>query len=143
MATPSLLQNWNPSSAAPLKEAAAGVRGAIVDILALLPSLRVAHWQASTKTNEHQALGELYTTLDGLLDDFTETLMGLEGSRELPSRRCSVETGSGFEGLVGRVKDLVNQLVSETSAEADLNNIAADMRQAVSKACYLLEIGKN
>lgn len=147
MSNTALLANWGaPESAEPAtpKEAAAtGVRTTIVRILGLLPTLRVAHWQASTKTNEHKALGDFYEALDGLVDDFTETLMGLEGDRSLPAQKTSIETDNAFIGVVKELRSLINTLVGDTSGEADLNNIAADMRQAVNKVCYLLEIGKD
>lgn len=146
MSQPALLANWGsqePKPPAEKEAATTGARATIVKILGLQPTLRVAHWQASTKTNEHKALGDLYEALDGMIDDFTETLMGLEGDRSLPAQKTSIETGNEFLGVVKEIRGLVNTLVSETRDEADLNNIAADMRQAVNKACYLLEIGKD
>ncbi len=138
------LLNWDVSEPAPVKEAATtGTRVTIIKLLGQLPTLRVAHWQASTKTNEHKALGDLYESLDGMIDDFVETLMGLEGSRNLESQKFTIEARNSFTDVVKAVRGLINTLVSETKDDADLNNIAADMRQAVNKACYLLEIGND
>lgn len=133
----------SPSAAQPVvKKAAFGdCRASVIALLGMIPTLRVAHWQASTKTNEHKALGDLYEALDGLIDDFAETLMGLDGNdRSFESHGCTIEAKNEFAGIVKRIRDEVNKVVEATSSEADLNNIAADMRQAVNKACYLLEI---
>ena len=144
MAHQTLLANWSEApqtDAAPEKEAAERtMRSTIVEILGLLGNLRVAHWQASTKTNEHKALGDLYESLDGMVDDFTEALMGMDRNRDMPSKTVTIAGGNGHEGILSKLQSAVAYLcTSSMEAKADdLANIAADMKQAVNKARYLL-----
>ena len=118
-----------------------GLRSTIVDLIILLSNLHVAHWQASRKTNEHAALGGLYASLDGLIDDFAETLMGLEGNTDMPTKSAEVAGGKGFADVVKGIRTSVESLCKESKTVSDdLANVAADMTQAVNKACYLLEL---
>jgi hypothetical protein len=39
-------------------------------------SLQIAHWMANTVTNEHKALGDLYESMVGFVDEFAEVYMG-------------------------------------------------------------------
>jgi hypothetical protein len=136
------LLRWSTPSPAPHQKAAAdnSMRTTIVEILFSLANLRIAHWQASTKTNEHRALGDLYEALDGLVDDFTEVLMGFEGSRDMPSTSAKISGGNGYEAIVDSLKTATETLctASKSAGADDLANIAADMKQAVNKAKYLL-----
>lgn len=116
------------------------MRKTIVDMLFCLSNLRIAHWQASTKTNEHKALGDLYEALDGLVDDFTEVLMGRDRNRDMPTKSSEVKGGDGYEGVLTSLRKCVESLSADAKeAKApDLENLAADMIQALNKADYLL-----
>lgn len=132
-----LLEGWNETTGHSVEKQAAesGTRTAIVALLGLLASLRIVHWQASTKTNEHEALGDLYDSLDGLVDTYAETLMGLELKRDMPASGHEIKGGEGFEWII---KDLRTQIDKLDTSSPDLGNIAADMLQAVNKASYKL-----
>ncbi len=45
----------------------------ISTFLCMQSQLRVWHWQTNSYA-EHKALGKLYESLDGLVDDFVETV---------------------------------------------------------------------
>lgn len=130
--------NWEDPPTEVLKQAADGPRATIIDLLFLLGNLRVAHWRASTKTNEHAALGQLYDSLSDLVDTLAETLMGDEGSREMPSRKATIGQGDGYDGLISEGKRLADSLCTALADKPDLANITADIRQAMNKAAYLL-----
>lgn len=132
-----ILQNWNAPAVTPsVKQAADGTRTTIVNLLFLLGRLRIAHWQASTKTNEHQALGSLYDSIGSLIDDFAEILMGTEGGREMPTVSGPIGGGEGYDKIVEEMRTAALDLCKAT--QPDLANIAADILQAVNKARYLL-----
>ena len=123
---------------APTKAAASDVRQTIIDMLFVLGNLRVAHWQASTKTNEHAALGELYSSINDRLDTLAETLMGDEKNRDMPSKSAAIGSQDGYESLVTESKTLADRLCKSLASPPDLANIAAEIRQAANKAAYLL-----
>jgi len=50
----------------------------ITKLLTVQNQLRVYHWQTKSYA-EHKALGKLYESLDGLTDQFIETLAGTKG----------------------------------------------------------------
>jgi hypothetical protein len=139
------LAAFSPSapSAALTKSAAAdgsSMKTTIVDMLFCLSNLRIAHWQASTKTNEHKALGGLYEALDGLVDDFTEILMGRYRNREMPSKSDTVKGGDGYENVIASLRKCAESLSEDanTAKAPDLQNLAADMIDALNKADYFL-----
>ena len=50
----------------------------ITQLLTVQAQIRVYHWQTKSYA-EHKALGKLYETLDGLTDQFIETMSGSKG----------------------------------------------------------------
>lgn len=108
----------------------------IGNLVAYVSSLQFNHWKANTVTNEHKALGDLYSALQGLTDEFAEAYMGKYGVFTMPKGlSLSIIEGPCKKGL-----ELVEELKEETDAECDdLLNIIADMKHALHKAAYLLK----
>ena len=110
--------------------------------LGYLSHIRTFHWNADTKTNEHNALGKLYDQLDELLDTYVETYIGKCGGKvtddDLDSCGCTDN---------GELVDYGCQLVDESRVnfeagdDDDMLNILADMETALNKARYFLKTG--
>lgn len=123
-----------------------------IDILPLLEfncNVQIAHWQSPTKTNEHAALGDLYSELNGLTDTFVECCMGYFGDREIPMRPLDIRQNLDPSLLVSEGKNMISALRSsliedkdeeKTEDEvADLLNILADMQGILNKTAYKLQ----
>jgi hypothetical protein len=103
-------------------------------LLGLLASIRLAHWNANTATNEHKTLGELYEVIDGLVDSFVEVKLGKTG----------VKVSDSVDGdeVVTNGCALVEQLRAGLVAgeDDDLLNLLADMEGEFNKVKYLLKV---
>lgn len=110
----------------------------IAKLVAYNGSLQMAHWLADTVTNEHKALGDLYESMVGLVDDFAEVYMGSYGMVTFPKDAviCDITEAPASEGI-----ELVEELKTyfKAGADDDLINILADMSSALHKAMYLLK----
>jgi len=108
--------------------------------LGFVSSLRVAHWNANTSTNEHKALGELYGSMDDLIDDYAEISLGKSGQKVSASEFNSYPTGDNG-ALIQAGSDIVAGERSRLKQgnDDDLLNILADMDTALNKARYLLK----
>ena len=109
----------------------------ICEIVAYNGSLQVSHWKADTITNQHKALGDLYDSMIGLIDTFTETYIGKYGMIKLSI--CELEDLGNTP--VAKGLEYVKKLQSncKTGEDDDLLNIVADMSTALYKAKYLLK----
>jgi hypothetical protein len=105
-------------------------------LLGLLGSLRAAHWNAPTQTNDHEALGKLYETLDGLVDEYVESSMGKKPEKVTPES-CDCDPNDP-----AAVLDAGERIVTGMRGDReDLNNLVADMEKAINKTRYLLKAG--
>ena len=108
----------------------------ICQMVAYNGALQVAHWMANTVTNEHKALGDLYDSMVGLIDTFTETYIGKYGMITFkPMKLENVSKTPCAKGLV-LAEDLKSYLSED---DDDLLNIVADMFTALHKAKYMLK----
>lgn len=102
---------------------------------------RVFHWQTQSYA-QHQAFGNAYETLDGLIDEFVEIYQGKNGI---------VKPGEGFkiklENLDGSPSDMIdvfieflqNDLPNQLDEnDTDLLNIRDEMMGLLNKTKYLL-----
>ena len=103
-------------------------------MMAFNTALQMAHWQANTVTNEHKALGDLYSSLVELLDEFAEVYMGKFGVLEFQKMQVEKLKKPCMEGL-----EIVEELKEEIADDIGLENIVADMEIALQKARYLLK----
>lgn len=116
----------------------------IQEFLLVLNQTRVLHWQTPSHA-EHKALGELYATLDDLVDDFIEKASGFAGSVERAAGTFDVsvinyenkEATLAFLDYV--VKFLTVDLLEQVQPiQTDLLNVRDDMLGAVNQAKYLI-----
>lgn len=115
-------------------------------LLTTTHQLHVYHWQTDSYA-AHQAFGQAYDTLDGLMDQFVETFMGKYGK---------VASKGGFEINLSNITDkkpnefidsvidfLTNELPKSLKSETDtdLLNIRDEMVGELNKLKYLLTLG--
>ena len=109
------------------------------ELAAMVTNVQLAHWAANTQTNEHEALGQLYSDLAALVDTFVETYAGKTG--ELPSGVAVVQVETDLGALIDQSLETVEQVKAEFSVgdDDDLLNILADIEAAWNKTRYLLK----
>jgi len=114
--------------------------------LSLLNQIKTYHLQTRSYA-EHQALGGLYDTLDGLIDTFLETYSGRYN--EVPKAQDLVEGGpknyasnaevvAFLDEAVGFLENDVPYSLEPTDTE--LLNIRDEMLSAVNHAKYLMRL---
>lgn len=114
--------------------------------LSILNQVRVFHWQTKSFA-EHKALGELYESLDELVDDFVETFSGRYG--KVPTAQDLFKTQatnySSNADTIDYLDQVVGFLENEITNSLDTNdtellNIRDDMLAAVNHTKYLLRL---
>lgn len=113
--------------------------------LCMQSQLRVWHWQ-TTSYAEHKALGKLYESLDGLVDDFIETFAGASGvpkAKEAFRTECVNHPGS--DGVMSWMDEKIAWLQNDLPGQvgegrSDLMNIRDEMVGAINQTKYLLRL---
>lgn len=110
-------------------------------LLGLLGQLRMLHWGTNSYA-EHKALGKAYETLDGLVDTFIETWMGIHGKSLSPVRLelHSYKPGSADKLLDQAVQFFSKDMDSAISGNTDLSNIRDEMLGVINHTKYLLTL---
>jgi DNA-binding ferritin-like protein len=116
----------------------------IAKLLELQQSVHLAHW-ATTSYAEHKALNKLYEGLDGLIDTFVETLIGIKGRGVISGISTLKVYGSAGGDCLKIVNELETLIRGELkdyidSKEDGLLNIQADMLNLVTHIKYLLTL---
>ena len=140
--TSPLFPGWDSQEPVIKQAEESGIRSKILKLLLLNASVRVAHWRASTKTNEHAALGGLYSAVDDFVDAFIEMEMGRAGSRDFSSTSGEINASASNEELVKDLRTAAVGLLEEAKSKnaEDLINMAAELIGTINKAAYLLEV---
>ena len=106
--------------------------------------IRLHHW-GTTSYSTHKALGKLYEGLDGLIDTFTETYIGVDGRDELKDIKELTFTGPNKispDKILDSLEDyLINEIPKEVPDEQTaLLNIRDEMLGLVQQTKYLLTL---
>ena len=118
----------------------------ITKLLTVQNQLRVYHWQTKSYA-EHKALGKLYESLDGLTDQFIETLSGAKGG--VPSAKDNftfiADNYKDNKTVVAFLDEFIVYLSQDVpqmldSKNTDLLNIRDEMLGAVNRTKYLLRL---
>ena len=114
----------------------------VSEFLSLLANIRLAHWQADSRTNEHKALGDLYESVDGSVDEMVEILLGKNGSRDVDAKGLTLFANADLAQLLEAGMEIVEHIRTEleTGTDDDMLNILADISAALNKAKYLLQL---
>lgn len=104
-------------------------------LISLATAVKLAHWNADTKSTEHGALGELYEALEAATDRFVEAYLG--------KRKGGVEANAVkiSDDLCHWGTEAVIVLRGKLTAgeDEDLLNILAELDEALNKARYILK----
>ena len=116
----------------------------IARLMELQQSVHLAHW-ATTSYAEHKALNKLYDDLDGLIDTFVETLIGIKGRGVLSGISTLKVYGAAGGEHVKILNELETLIRGELKSYIDpkedgLLNIQADMLNLVTHIKYLLTL---
>jgi len=110
-------------------------------LLGLQNQLRMLHWGTNSYA-EHKALGKAYEALDGLIDTFVETWMGING-KDLGSVKLvlSPYTRGSAETLLNQaIEFFTKDMGGMVSGNTDLANIRDEMLGLVNHTKYLLTL---
>lgn len=115
----------------------------ISPLLQFQNQLRIFHWQTDSYS-KHKAFGKTYENLDGLVDSFVETYMGIFG-RSKPTTTFSILlkpllNDQVVDNLLLDFKNYLNEMNSELSEFTDLLNIRDEILNEVNKLNYLLSL---
>lgn len=115
----------------------------LVRMMGFHATVWLSHWKASTATNEHKALGDLYESWGDQLDGLAELCMGKARDRSMPENdTLRVGATEDYAELIDEGIRMVASMRSECTPleDDDVLNVLADMSHALNKAAYLLEI---
>ena len=112
--------------------------------LGLQSQLRICHWQTKG-LGRHQAFGELYSSLDGLIDTFTETAMGKYGRFILDDESKTIELNNlsdiDIKSMIETLRNSFVQMTDELDpSDTDLLNIRDEMLGELNKFAYLITL---
>ena len=106
--------------------------------------IRLHHWGTKSYST-HKALGKLYEGLDGLIDTFTETYIGVSGREEI-KQITELQLNGPFRTSIDQVINSLEEfLMKEIPEELDedqtaLLNIRDEMLGLVQQTKYLLTL---
>jgi DNA-binding ferritin-like protein len=112
--------------------------------LGLQSQLRICHWQTKG-LGRHQAFGELYEALDGLIDTFTESAMGKYGRFILDDESKTIELNNlsdiDVKSMIDTLRNSFIQMTDELDpSDTDLLNIRDEMLGELNKFAYLITL---
>ena len=112
--------------------------GCIEKIMSAQQSLRLQHWLTKSHA-QHKAIGKAYEGLDGLLDDFVETMIGAKG-REVLSGISSLSVGGDVQKILADLENVLRNDIPKDVGEKEtaLLNMRDEMLALVQKTKYLL-----
>lgn len=108
----------------------------------LQQQFRTLHWETKSYAR-HKAYGEIYDSLDDLIDTFMETYMGKNGRPKFETINIELQSMKNL-----KINDFINQSIdflnslSDTLSEkdTDLLNIRDEMLGDLNKLKYLLTL---
>jgi len=110
--------------------------------LELQSQLKVLHWQTKSHA-KHIAFGEVYDSLDDLIDKFVEIAMGIYGRFSLSEedRTLMIQNLSDVD-VLGMIKTVRGSLqeMEINPKDTDLLNIKDEMLAEINKLSYLLTL---
>lgn len=114
----------------------------VQNLLTIVNQLKYYHWQTDSYP-KHKALGEAYDTLNVLVDDFVEILLGKYG-KDLSPISINIKTESELDhnSAIDEITDFLSYEISNILDEkdTDLLNIRDEMLATVNKTKYLFTL---
>jgi hypothetical protein len=113
--------------------------------LGLQCQFKILHWQTKGYAR-HVAFGNIYDTLDGLIDQYVEISMGKFGRFSIDESSRNIEIYNLLDieivKFLQKIKEFLIGLSTELSSEndTDLLNLRDEMLGEVNKLAYLLTL---
>lgn len=114
----------------------------IQPMLKFQTEMRMFHWN-TTSFAEHKAFGGVYDALNGLIDDFAETHIGIFGRTENKAFTLEIEAFgdmSKTKKCISEFEAFLEGMSKEIPKETDLLNIRDSILAEVSHLRYLLTL---
>lgn len=120
----------------------------IVNLLFILNQLKMFHWQTRSFA-QHDAFGNTYDTLDGLIDEFVEVFIGKHGRSYSLNKLYDIQlydySESSVSEFISKTREyLTNDLLPAEQFppgfNSDLLNLRDEMLAAINKLNYLLTL---
>ena len=110
-------------------------------LVGLQQQLRICHWQTKGIAR-HEAVGEFYSDLDGLIDDFVEEAMGKYGRFVLNDETRTIQLSNlsdiDIKGLVNTTREALNQFSDQfDQTDTNLLNLRDEILGKLNKYAYL------
>lgn len=116
----------------------------ILKLVQVQTQFKFMHWQ-TTGDAKHRAYGEIYDTLGGFIDSFTESMMGKYGRPEFEPEfslmfqdLSSLSLQNFLDGITEFLVSFTEQL--DPKYDTDLLNLRDEMLVAINKLKYLLTL---
>jgi len=115
----------------------------ITPLVQFQQQMRIFHWQTDSYAR-HKAFGKIYENLDGLVDEFVETYMGIFGKSK-PTNNFNITLfpltdDSVVSDVLEEFNEYLNEMSFEIDDKTDLLNIRDSMLGEVNKLKYLLTL---
>jgi hypothetical protein len=114
----------------------------IQNLLTVLNQLKYYHWETNSYA-KHKALGEAYDSLNVLIDDFVEILLGKRGKNLLPiSIDVRTENELDMDSALNEISNYFsNDLIKNLDeSDSDLLNLKDEMLSVINKTKYLFTL---
>jgi hypothetical protein len=116
----------------------------ILKLVQIQNQFRFLHWQTMGDA-KHRAYGEIYDSLGGTIDSFTESMMGKYGRPEFDSEFSimfqdikSLTMQNFMDGICEFLVGMTDQL--DSRYDTDLLNMRDEMLAEINKLKYLLTL---
>lgn len=110
----------------------------ISEFLCFQSALRLYHWN-TRHYSRHLASGNLYTKLDGMIDEFVEVMRG-QGLPTHPMLKCHLARPPTDEEMVALLRAFRRLLKEMKLRSADLKNLRDAMVAEVNRTLYLFRL---
>lgn len=114
----------------------------IQNLLTVLNQLKYYHWETSSYA-KHKALGDAYDSLNALIDDFVEILLGKKGKKLLPiSINIRTENELDVDSALNEITNYLSYELNESldESDTDLLNLRDEMLSTINKTKYLFTL---
>ncbi len=114
----------------------------IQPMLQFQTEMRMFHWN-TTSLAEHKAFGATYSALDGLIDDFVETYIGIFGRTENKAFTLEIPAFGDMaktKKCISEFEAYLESITKEIPKDTDLLNMRDSILGEVSHLRYLLTL---
>jgi len=114
----------------------------IQNLLTVLNQLKYYHWETNSFV-KHKALGEAYDTLNNMVDEFVEIMLGKKGKNLKPiSINIRTENELDMDSALNEIVNYFSYDLAKNLEEndTDLLNLKDEMLAVINKTKYLFTL---